>query len=97
MNTIYSFSGPFGSSFEVFADDGGDDIRFVGETIDPVAMIEACEAGDYNRVDALRWREIVEIVADVVSHPRFEAGNAELGNYRMSVLAKFRAGAATLR
>ena len=59
MNTVYSFSGPFGSSFEVFADDGGVEVRFVGETLDPVAMIEADKAGDSKQIKALRFREIV--------------------------------------
>ena len=97
MNTVYSSNGPFGSAFEVYADDGGDDIRLVGETRYPDAMIEADKANDFDLVEALRFREIIADVADGVSHPRFEAGNAELGTYRLGVMAKFRAGAAALR
>jgi len=59
MNTVYSFSGPFGSAFEVYADDGVNDIRFVGETRYPDGMIEADKTNDFDLVEALRFREIV--------------------------------------
>ena len=96
MNTVYSFNGPFGSSFEVYADDG-DDIRLVGETRYHDGMIEADKAGDSKQIEALRFREIAADVSDVVSHPRFEVGNAELSAYRLGVLALLRFGAATLK
>ena len=67
MNTIYNISGPFGVNavYEVYADEGGEEDRFVSETLDPDAVIAADKAGDYDKVDALRWREIVKEVKDV--------------------------------
>jgi len=93
MNTVYSVNGPFGMNelYEVFADEGGEEVRFVSETQHPDAVIAADKAGDYDKVDALRWREIVKEVKDVKDDEDHEYHNFSV------VLAKFRDGAASLK
>jgi len=93
MATIYSSNGPFGVNefYEVFADEGGEEVRFVGQTLFADEMIDADMASDYDKVDALRWHEIVLDDWDD------DDWDDDQHAYHMGVLAKLREGTDALR